>query len=451
MEPTEPKYTTATKLARIAWLSKRDPVKKFECLMHYYNTESLSACFHELDGKKATGSDRVRKEDYGQRLTGNLEDLVSRMKQMAYRPGPVRKVQIPKDKPGTFRHLGIANFEDKLVQKMTAKILESIYEPTFLDCSYGFRPGRGCHDAIRALHQHLFRHEVESVIDVDLANFFGTIRPRVVDEIMRERIGDDRFLRYIQRLFKAGILADGELTLNEEGVPQGSPASPIIANVMAHRVIDSWFENTVKPHCRGCVALFRYCDDMVICCQYGSDAVRVQKALKLRLGKYGLMMNEEKTRLVEFSKRRQARGNKQGSFDFLGLSFYLGRSRRGAPIPKLKTSRNRLRSKLKRVTKWAKANRSRMRLRELWASFVAKLRGHIAYYGISFNHASVSNFVTTSTRIVFKWLNRRGGRRKMSWEKFQLFIKSHPLPSKKIHHSLFTLQRANVLVLSPLP
>ena len=194
MEPTEPQYLTRTKLERIAWLSGRDPVKKFECLMHHYNTDSLAACFQELDGKKALGSDRVSKDDYGQSLTKNLEDLVARMKQMAYRPGPVREVLIPKEgKPGSFRPLGIANFEDKMVQKMTAKILESIYEPMFMACSYGFRPGRGCHDAIADLHQHLYRHEVETVIDVDLANFFGTIHPQVVDEILRKRISDNRF------------------------------------------------------------------------------------------------------------------------------------------------------------------------------------------------------------------------------------------------------------------
>ena len=350
-------------------------------------------------------------------------------------------MRIPKEgKPGSFRPLGIANFEDKVVQKMTAKILESIYEPTFMACSYGFRPGRGCHDAIRGLHQHLFRHNVETVIDVDLENFFGTIRPEIVDEILRERIGDDRFLRYIQRLFKAGILSNGELTISDEGVPQGSPASPVIANIVAHHALDTWFENTVKPHCRGKVAMFRYCDDLVICCQYGTDGVRVHRALVLRLNKYGLKVNEDKTRLVNFSKTRQTLGERQGSFDFLGLTFYLGTSRKGAVIPKLKTSRKRLKSKLKRVTEWIRINRSRMRLARLWAIFSSKLRGHIAYYGISFNYESVDQFFRLSTEIVFKWLNRRGGRKKFNWEKFKLFIKLNPLPANKTYHKLFTIQ-----------
>ena len=441
MEPTEHKYSTATKLERIAWLSGRDPVKKFDSLMHYFNTESLTACFHELDGKKATGGDRVSKDDYGQTLRENLDGLVSKMKMMAYRPGPVREVLIPKEgKPGSFRPLGIANFEDKVVQKMMAKILESIYEPTFLGCSYGFRPGRGCHDAIKDLHQHLSDHEVETVMDVDLANFFGTIHPKIVDEILLERIGDNRFLRYIQRLFKAGVLSHGELTISDEGVPQGSPASPVIANIVAHYVIDTWFQDVVKTYCNGTVEMFRYCDDLVICCRYESDAKRVHKALGLRLNKYGLQMNEEKTRLVRFSRKCQALGEKQESFDFLGLTFYLGKSRKGRTIPKLKTSRKRIRSKLKRVTEWMCANRSAMRLPELWARFCAKLRGHIAYYGISHNSAGVSKFVFAAKRIFFKWLNRRGGKKGISWQKFNLFIASNPLPTIRIHHKLFTLQ-----------
>jgi len=441
MVPSEHQTPTATKLARIAWLSGRDHAKKFECLMHHFNVESLTACFHELDGRKATGIDRVNKDDYGALLSDNLEALVERMKRMAYRPGPVREVLIPKEgKPGATRPLGIGNFEDKLVQKMTAKVLESIYEPTFLDCSYGFRPGRGCHDAIRALSGHLFSQPVATVIDVDLADFFGSIRADVIDTLLKERIGDVRFLRYIQRLLKSGIFRDGELTVGEEGVPQGSPASPVLANIVAHHVIDLWFEITVKAHCRGQVAMFRYCDDLVICCQLATDASRVHKALGLRLAKYGLRLNEDKTKLVTFSKARYARGERQGSFDFLGFSFYLGKSRKGVTIPKLRTSRKRLRSKLARVTAWARSMRSQVRLTTLWKTFVAKVRGHIAYYAVSFNQASVRIFVTKATRILFKWLNRRGGKRHLSWEKFRRFMRAFPLPPTRIHHALFSLQ-----------
>jgi retron-type reverse transcriptase len=210
--------STSTKLKRIAWLSAHEPEKEFDQLMHHFNEGSLAVCFHELDGKKAVGIDGINKAQYGENLDHNLKDLVARMKRMAYKPAPVRQVLIPKEgKPGATRPLGIGNFEDKLVQKMMQKVLESIYEPRFLDCSFGFRPGQGCHDAIRSLHQYLFRHEVETVLDVDLANFFGTIDHLLLLDVLKEKIKDQRLLRYLTRMFKAGVLAHGELSVSEEG------------------------------------------------------------------------------------------------------------------------------------------------------------------------------------------------------------------------------------------
>lgn len=258
MSPTEAQSTTETKLKRIAWLSACDPHKQFDCLMHHFNGESLEECFHQLDGRKAVGIDGLSKAEYAQRLDENLQDLVERMHRMAYRPEPVRQVRIPKEgQPGATRPLGISTLEDKIVQRMMHRVLESIYEPLFLDCSYGFRPGRSCHEAIRALHQHLFRYEVQTVIDVDLAGYFDSIDHRLLDSLLREKIRDERFLRYLHRMFKAGVLAEGEVTVSEEGVPQGSICSPILANIFAHEVIDTWIEELVKPRCRGRVALFR--------------------------------------------------------------------------------------------------------------------------------------------------------------------------------------------------
>ena len=191
------------------------------------------------------------------------------MKRMAYIPGPVRQVLIPKEgKPGATRPLGISNFEDKIIQRMMHKVLESIYEPLFHENSYGFRPGRSCHDAIEALHAHLSTHEVETVIDVDLSNYFGSISHQKVIEIIGKKISDPRLIRYLMRMFKSGVLAEGELTISDEGVPQGSVCSPIIANIFAHEVIDEWMEKTVKAHCAGEVKMIRYADDIVICCQY---------------------------------------------------------------------------------------------------------------------------------------------------------------------------------------
>jgi len=277
---TENLELTETKLKRIAELSAANPEMVFTHVIHHFNEESLRACFHELDGKKALGIDGIDKACYGKNLEENLRNLVDRMKRMAYIPGAVRQVLIPKEgKPGASRPLGISNFEDKLVQRMMQKILESIYEPLFHPNSYGFRPGRSCHDAITELNAHLYAHEVETVIDVDLSNFFGSISHQKAIEIIRKKVKDPRVIRYLIRMFKAGILADGELTVSDEGVPQGSCCSPIIANIFADEVICKWFEKTVKTHCAGEVKLIIYADDLVICCQYQKDAERIKRAL----------------------------------------------------------------------------------------------------------------------------------------------------------------------------
>ena len=438
MEATELSITTATKLKRIAWLSGRDANREFNCLIHHYNDESLKTCFNELDGKKAVGHDGINKADYAKQLDENIADLLERMKRMAYKPGSTRQVLIPKaDKPGATRPLCIANFEDKIVQKMTHKILESIYDPLFLDCSFGFRPGIGCHDAIRAVYKYLYRHEVQTVIDIDLANFFGTIDHRLLLDILQEKIKDKRFLRYIVRMFKAGVLTDGELSVGEEGVPQGSLCSPILANIFAHRVIDQWFEETVKEHCSGRVELFRYCDDGIICCQYEKDADRIKRALVKRLAKYKLKLNEEKTKLVSFSKAAYRRGIKQQSFDFLGFTFYLGKSRKGVTIPKVKTSGKRMRTKLKRVNEWARKVRSQYRLMQIWKMFCTKLKGHIGYYGVSFNVDRVNVFLNDAVKIMYKWLNRRSQKKSFDWERFNLFLQKYPPPKARVVHSLY--------------
>ena len=438
MITTEDQITTETKLQRITWLSSLDKDKQFNQLMHHFNEESLQNCFQELNRKKAIGIDGVDKESYGANLQENLKNLVSKLKTMSYRPGNIREVVIPKEgKKGKTRKLGISNFEDKIIQKMMHKVLSSIYEPLFLNSSYGFRPGRGCHDAIRALSNHLYLNEVECVIDIDLANFFGTIDREILIQIISEKIKDKKLIRYIVRMFKAGILSNGELVVQDEGVVAGSLCSPILSNIFAHYVIDEWFEEVVKQHCKGKIELFRFCDDGVICCQYETDARRIRIALAKRLEKYKLTLNEEKTKMVRFSKREREQGTKQGAFDFLGFTFYLGKSRAGVIIPKLKSSGIRIRSKLKKVNDWCKSIRNKCKLQEIWKKFCIKLEGHIRYYSVSFNIDAVSTFVYRALCIMFKWLNRRSQRKSFTWEKFELYLQKYPLPKVKIWHSLF--------------
>ena len=437
MSPTETRQMTITKLERIAWLSARDRDKRFDQLMHLFTEEALAECYHSLDGRKAVGADGVTKKRYGENLEGNLKDLVERMRRMAYRPGAVREVLIPKPgQSGRTRPLGISNLEDKIVQGMTHKVLEAVYEPLFLDCSYGFRPGRSAHDAVRDLYQHLYSHRVSTVIDVDLSRYFDSIDQQLLLEMIGQKIADRRFLRYLRRQFKAGVLRDGDLFIRDDGVVQGSLCSPVLANIFAHAVIDEWFEDTVKRHCRREVALFRYADDLVICCEHEYDANRVLKALRKRLDRFGLSLNDEKTRLVSFARPLAGR-NGGTAFDFLGFTFYWGRSRNGHPVPKVKTSGKRLRASLTRVRAWASTVRSRQGLLPIWRTFCAKVRGHLRYYGVSFNHRALDRFIRQATRIMYKWLNRRSQRRSFTWGTFQRFMDQFPLPRPVVYTSLF--------------
>jgi RNA-directed DNA polymerase len=434
MSTTETQKWMDTKLQRVAWLSRQDSKKEFKCLMHYFNEESLGKCFQLIDGRKAKGIDGVDKESYGKNLSANLKGLVSRMKTMSYLPGNIRQVLIPKEgEKNSYRPLGISNFEDKLVQKGIQQVLESVYEPIFLSCSFGFRPGKGCHDALREMVNHLYKRPVSAMIDIDLANFFGSINHKELEQVVRIKIKDKRLMRYIIRMLKAGVLTNGELRVSEEGTSQGSICSPILANIFAHYVIDEWFEEVVKKHCRGEVKLVRYCDDMAVACQYEEDAIRIRRALGKRLAKFGLKLNEEKTKVVKFSRNLQ----NKATFNFLGFSIYWGASRNGKKIPKVKTMGKRMSAKLNRVSAWMKEVRNKYKLKEIWKVLILKLEGHIQYYGVSDNLRSVTTFLYQTKCIVFKWLNRRSQRKSFTWEKFNLFVEANPLPKGRVCYKLY--------------
>lgn len=424
-----------TKLTRISKLSADNPEQKFAQLMHHFTLGNLESWYQMLNKKAAVGIDGITKEMYSENLQENLENLYHRMKTMSYVPGPARQTLIPKDgNPGVSRPLGIGNFEDKIVQKGVQKVIESIYEPLFLKSSFGFRPNLSCHDAIRALRSYLYSNPVRVVIDLDISNYFGTIDHGQLMELLSGKIKDKRFLRYIRRMFKAGILSEGELTVSDEGVPQGSVCSPVLANIYAHYVLDEWFEGTVKRYCRGKVELFRYADDAIICCEKPKDAERIKTAVIKRLAKYNLKLNSEKTKLVKFNVLER---ENRGSFDFLGFTFYLGRIRSGATVPKLKSSGKNLRAKLTKVNQWCKHNRNKAPLRELWKTFCSKLKGHIQYYSVSFNYRAVHKFVMRSQRIFLKWLNRRSQKKSMTINQFEQFKQRFLPPAIKICHALF--------------
>ena len=429
--------STETKLRRITELSGGSPVQVFNCLMPHFNRESLTACFHELDGSKAVGIDRKTKEEYGNNLDSNIGRLIERMKSMVYLPEPVREVLIPKE-DGKNRPLGISNFEDKIVQLMMSKVLEAIYEPRFHNFSFGFRRGRSCHQAIKACHNHLYKYRTEVVFDADLQNFFGTICHKKLVKLLEMKIKDRRFIRYVVRMLKAGVLANGELKRSDEGTPQGSIVSPVLANIFAHYAYDTWFEEIVRPRVSPQTAMFRYADDLVICCME-DDVERIIKSFKGRTDRFSLVINETKSRVVSFDKKKFEEG-RQGTFDFLGFTFYLGRARNGRTIlPKVMTSKKRFRKKLRVVKDWCKANRSKGKLEELWKRFRIKLAGHIRYYGVSFNQEGIKQFSNQSSKIFFTWMNRRSQRKSFDWDKFNRFMEVRPPPPIRIYHSLFAI------------
>lgn len=274
---------------------------------------------------------------------------------------------------------------------------------------------------------------LNAIIDIDLANFFGSINHKELEQILRMKIKDDRLMRYIIRMLKAGVLVGGELIVGEEGASQGSICSPVLANIFAHYVIDLWFEEKVKKHCKGEVKLIRYCDDMVIACEYEEDSMRIKTALGKRLEKFQLKLNEEKTKIVKFNRNLK----NKAAFNFLGFTIYWGLSRNGFRIPKVKTIGKRMCAKLKIVTAWIKEVRNKYKLKEIWKKLILKLEGHIQYYGVSYNIRAVSIFIRQTISIVFKWLNRRSQRKSFDWEKYTLFIEANPLPKVRVCHKLF--------------
>jgi group II intron reverse transcriptase/maturase len=409
----------ATKLERITALSRGNPRLEFKWLMPHFSEENLTSCFNELDGRKAVGIDGKTKEEYDQDLEENIQTLVRRMKAMAYKPEPVRQVLIPKGN-GKHRPLGISNIEDKVVQSLCGKIiLEAIYDPLFCDCSYGFRRHRSAHGAIRDTAKYLKFNNVKTVIDIDLENFFGTIRHRDLLDMLSLKIKDKTFLRYISRLLKAGTVLDGKVERQDVGLPQGSILSPVLANIYAHYVVDLWFEKVVPKHIVGQVRIFRYCDDFVVACTDTRDVDKIIRSLEKRLTKFGLTLNRDKTRRIPFNKYTFEQGVKQGSFDFLGFTFYLSKARQGGfTSVKVKTSKKTLREKLHNVKIWVKSNRFKSHVQPIWLTFCKKLQGHIVYFGVSNNGKSLKRFVARARRIFFNWMNRRSQKRSFNWASF---------------------------------
>lgn len=428
----------ATRLTRIATRARQDPTATFDNLVSVITAEFLADCFHALRQDAAPGVDMMTWQDYAQDLPDRLAELAARIHRMGYHPSPVRRVHIPKD-GGSTRPLGIPTVEDKLVQEALRRLLSAVFEADFLDCSYGYRPGRGCHTALRALEQDLVHRPVNYVIDADIRGFFDHVDHARLLDCVRTRVTDQRVLRYLVRFLKAGVQEDGvRLPDTDEGVPQGGVISPLLSNIFLHYALDRWFQRQVVPTLHGYATLNRYADDFVIGVQHEDEARALLTALRARLAGCGLTLAEEKTRLLIFSRFADDRAQRStlpvGTFDYLGFTHYWGRNARGKMVLSRRTSCTKFRQKVRQLTEWLAAWRQRLPLRELWPKVRAKLSGHYAYYGVSGNSRGIQRFAAVAKRVIFRGLNRCSQRRRWTWDGFTRYCARYPLPAPRLVH-----------------
>lgn len=437
--------------SRISQISARgEKVQNLACLL---NVPLLKVCYAELEPGKAPGIDKVTKEEYGKHLDENLAELVSRMKAGIYSPKPSRRVYI--DKPGTNkkRPLGISCLEDKIVERAIAKILVAVYEPKFLDCSFGFRPGRNCHMAVSTLLRHI--HGLTNyVVEADIRSCFDTINHDWMIKFLEHDIADKRLIELIKRGLKAGHFEDGVYHYHTEGTMQGSGYSPVLANVYLHYTLDTWFRYlkeyaTGEARFKGVAHLVRYADDFVCCFQYKEDADKFYRGMIERFRKFGFELAPEKTRIIRFGRfaasetqKDHERGltarTKPETFCFLGFEFYCSKSRKsGKFCCKVKSEGKRVRSKLQKLKAWIVEHRSD-KLSEIFKHYNNVLTGYFNYYAVTCNFRSVKIFRVRVIELIFKWLNRRSQKKSYTWSQFKQMLSVFPVVEPKIKVNIYT-------------
>jgi len=428
--------TISTRRQRIATLARQSPQAALTTLAHHIDIDWMFEAYRRTRKDGAVGVDGQTAKDYAVDLEGNLRSLLDRAKSGRYQAPPVRRVYIPKGTGPETRPIGIPTFEDKILQRAVAMVLEAVYEQDFMDCSYGFRPGRSAHQALDALWHRLMEVRGGWVLEIDIRKFFDALDHRHLHAILRRRVRDGVLLRLIGKWLKAGVLEDGCVTHPESGSPQGGVISPILANAYLHEVLDTWFEQAVTPRLKGRASLIRYADDAVLVFEVEGDARRVLEVLPKRFGKYGLTLHPEKTRLVPFQGFRPGarpgpRDERPGTFDFLGFTHYWGRTLKGNWAVKRKTAADRLSRSLKSVGQWCHEHRH-LPVKEQWETLTGKLRGHFAYYGITGNIESLNRFRYQATRAWHKWLCRRSEKARIPWERFGELEQRYPLPPVRL-------------------
>lgn len=429
--------SVSTKQRRIAELARKHPQRVFTSLNHYLDYSWLYEAYRRTRKDAAAGIDGVTAERYAQNLRENLEGLLERLKSGRYRAPAVRRVYIRKP-DGAQRPLGIPTFEDKLAQRAIVMLLEPIYEQDFLACSYGFRPGRSAHQALGRLWKDIMQRGGRWIVDLDISNFFGTIDHGQLRAFLDKRVRDGVVRRLLDKWLKAGVFQDGVRMVPSTGTPQGGVASPLLANIVLHYVLDAWFQRQVIPRMRGRSSMVRFADDAVLVFEDHGDCERVYRVISKRMAKYGLTLHPTKTRVVDFRivQRfdRTSGGHGNGTFAFLGFTHYWKRSRRGRWVVARKTAAQRLARSLRKVDDYCRRHRH-LSLLQQHGYLCRLLRGHYAYYGIVGNFRSIGNFAYQVRRIWRKWLRRRDGLRRLTWEKFNGMLQRLALPQPRIVHS----------------
>lgn len=426
-------------LLRVMERAQRDPHERQLSLAYLIDVEALKRAYGRIRKDAAVGVDGVTKEMYGQDLERNLSDLHKRLKAMKYRHQPIRRVHIPKDK-GRTRPIGISCLEDKIVQGALTEILGAIYEQDFLDGSFGFRPKRSAHDALRALYRAVREGGANVIFEADVTSFFDTVHRRTLLEMLEERIADKSFMRLVGKCLHVGVLDGQVFTRPEEGTVQGSIISPMLGNIYLHNVLDRWFEEQVKPRLRGKATLIRYCDDFIIGFERMDDAERVRAVLDKRVEKYHLSLHPDKTRLIGFRRPPldQKGGKGPGNFDFLGFTVYWRRNSRGPGWHVAgKTRKARLAQAIRNAYDFCRRQRHEP-VAVQHKALVSRIRGHLAYFGVNDNQRSTTALIFWSGRAWHKWLNRRSQRARLNWERFNDLLKDYPLPRPKVSVNLWT-------------
>ena len=427
------KKDVLTKQERIAENARNLSEASFTALAHHIDGEWLWAAQERVRRDGALGVDGVTAEEYGKHIGENLRELENRIKSGRYKAPPVRRSYVPKNKQEK-RPIGIPCYEDKIAQKAIQMVMEPVYEQDFYDFSYGFRPGKSQHMALDKLWQEIMNMRGAYVIDLDVSKCFDSIDHKLLREEVHKRIRDGVIVRMIGKWLNAGVMEHGKLSRPEAGSPQGGVISPLLSNVYLHGVLDSWFIEQVKPRMKGKAAMVRFADDAVLLFESREDLDRVMEVLPKRLAKYGLRMNEKKTRVWRFLPPDRQDGTALDTFNFLGFTHYWGRSRKGNWVVKRKTQKERLTRAEMAIGAWCKRHRHDP-IGEQQRQLNNKLRGHYNYYGITPNSQSIRIFQERVKRQWFKWLNRRSRERHLDWDTFNRLLKRYPIERPRIYHS----------------